>query len=288
VTGGRPANSYFLLRRALDAGARPSALVLDADLLESGPFDLPYLWPQLATPRQAVEMAWMGRKPDFLAHYGLAWVLPSVRGRFEIRSNILAATRGETTNLRPAANFNDRNWRVNRGAAILPSSRQLDAQSVAGIDSYPAEAQVPGKWSCDPVNAAYLDKFLDLAAERGIPVFWLFPPHYRMLERYFDRPNWGGLHRKFAQERLDRHPNLVVIDGSRANYDRTAVMDVSHLNRRGAVAYSIAVGDILRDRLTARAGSTPRWVDLPPFDEPPTEAIVEDLAQSITAVTRRR
>jgi len=288
VTGGRPVNSYFLLRRALDAGAKPSALVLDADLLNSDPYEIPYLWPQLATPAEIIEMAWMGRKPDFLAHYALAWVLPSVRGRFEIRTHILAAVRGEASNFRHAANLSNRNWKANRGAFIFPPTYQLSADSVKELDSWPPEAPRPGRWSSHPVNAAYLDKFLDLAAERKIPVFWLLPPHYRMLEHYFDQPNFNGALREFARGRLTRYPSLVVIDGTRANYDRAVVMDVSHLNRNGAVAYSIALGDILRDRLTAGSATSPRWIELPAYREPPAEAPVEDMAQSITEITKRR
>ena len=288
VTGGRPVNSYFLLRRALNAGARPSALVLDAELLSADPYETPHLWPELATPPEIIEMAWVGRNPGFLAHYALAWVFPSVRGRYEIRSHILAAARGEASNLRNAANLSNRNWKANRGAFIFPSTHQLSAASAYGFDSSSPDVPVPGRWSAHPVNAVYLDKFLDLAAKRDIPVFWLFPPHYRMQERFFDRPNWNGSHRKFARERLDRYPNLVVIDGNRANYDRAVVMDVSHLNRNGAVAYSIALGDILRDRLSGTSATSPRWIELPAYREPPAEAPVEDMAQSIIEITKRR
>ncbi len=288
VTGGRPANSYFLLRRALDAGARPAALVLDADLLYADPFEIPYLWPQLATPGEIIEMAWMGGNPDFFFHYGLAWTLPSVRARYEIRSNILAAFRGEATNLRAAASLTNRNWKVNRGAAIMPSDRQLPASSVQILDAWPDKRPRPGQWLSHPINTVYLDKFLDIAAERAIPVFWLLPPHYRMFDRYYDQPNWSGLHREFIRQRLARYTNLVIVDGTHANYDRTVVMDVSHLNRNGAVAYSIALGDILRDHLSNQTKPASRWIELPAFCEPPTDAPVEDLAQSSQAIMSRR
>ena len=288
VTGGRPANSYLLLRQALDAGAHPSAIVLDADLLNTEPFEIPYLWPQLASPRDAIEMAWVGRDADFFAHFSLAWALPSVRGRYEIRNHLLAMVRGEPTNLRVAGKLSDRNWKANRGASILPSSFQLTTQSSHDFDVCPPAVPVPGDWVCKPANAIYLSKFLDLAAARQIPVFWLFPPHYRMLERYFDRDNWAGAQRQFARDHIQRYPNLVVIDGLHGDYDRTVVMDVSHLNRRGAVAYSRAVGEILRDQLRAGVGSMTRWVELPAFAEPPEPAPVEDLAQSEQAFHRKR
>lgn len=288
VTGGRPANSYFLLRRALNAGARPSALIIDADWLTADPFEIPYLWPQLATPFEMVEMAWLGRNPRFLAYAGLSAVFPSVRGRYEIRSNILAATRGEATSFRVAANLSNRNWKANRGALIVPSTHQLSALSVQVIDSTPPEAKIPGRWKAHRVNTAYLDKLLDLAQERQIPVFWLFPPHYQMLERYFERPNWSGIQRDFARKRLDRYPNLIIIDGLHAGYDRSVVMDVSHLNRNGAIAFSTAIGDILRDRLTSGLAGSSRWIELPAYREAATDARVEDLAQSTLEVIKRR
>lgn len=288
VTGGRPACSYFLLRRALDAGARPVALVIDGDLLYANPFEMPYLWPQLATPLEAIEMAWVGKNPRFFARYGLAWLLPSVRGRYEIRTTLLAAVQGQTTRLRSDSELADRNWMANRGTSIAPPSVQLSSLAAQPFDASPAAVPVPGHWSCHPVNRIYLDKFLDLAASRGIPVFWVFPPHYRMLEAYFDRPNWSGLQRRFVRERVDRYPNLVVIDGLHANYDRTVVMDVSHLNQRGAVAYSIALGNVLLDRLAAGSLRSSRWIELPAFAEPPPEAPVENMAQSTAALAIKR
>ncbi len=288
VSGGRPASSYFILRRALDAGARPSALIVDADVLDTGPFAFPHLWPELATPLDALEMAWIGGQPNFFAHYCVAWALPSARGRFEIRSNIMAATRGETTYLAAAGSLYDRNWKVNRGAYILPVTQQLSPLAVVDIDAWPAEAPIPGQWTCEAANATYLDKLFDLAATQRIPIFWLFPPHYRNLDRYLDRPNWCGLWRHFARQRLDRYPNMVVIDGLHANYDHTVVTDVAHLNRRGAVAFSIAVGDILRDRLANHTPGGSRWVELPVFTEPPAESPVEDWTQSVAVVQQKK
>ena len=287
VTGGRPVNSYLLLQHALDAGARPEAIVVDADLLDSNPIEIPYLWPQLATPREALELAWLDRNPDFLAHYGLALIFPSVQSRFEIRSAILAFTRGEKTNYRSSARLAERNWRKNRGVTIIPETSQLSPLAVTEIDACPADVPIPGWWSSHPVNEIYLDRFLDLTAERGIPVFWLYPPHYRMLDRYLDRPNWTGRQRQVARDRLARYPNLTVIDGLHANYDRPVLIDVAHLNRRGAVAYSTAVGDILRDHLAAHAPDLSRWVELPPFVDPPAETVLEDLNQSSQALARR-
>ena len=288
VIGGRPANSYFLLRRALDAGAQPAALVLDADLLPSDPFEIPYLWPQLASLAEITEMAWVGRNPEFLMHYVVASTLPSVRARYEIRSNILSALRGLTAPYRAAARVSARNWKANRGATIIPADQQLSAASTQILDSWPEDRPRPGQWTSHPVNTFYLDKFLELAAQRKIPVYWILPPHYRMFERYFDQPNWSELQHQFARQRLVRYPNLVIIDGTHANYNREVVMDVSHLNRNGAVAFSLALGDVLNKHLGSNLQAETRWVELPAFQEPPVDAPVEDLAQSTMAQIKRK
>lgn len=280
ITGGRTVNSYYFLRRALAAGARPTAVVLDADLLGTPPFEHPYLWPQLATPGEACEMAWLGRDPDFLAGYVAAAILPSVRCRFEIRNQILGLLRGRLTPFRVEARRADRSWRQHGGTTIRPATEQLAAEAVAGIDSWPATAPVPGQWSCHPTNAIYLDRFLDLAAGRGIPVFWVFPPHYRMLERYFDRPNWSGLQRQFARDRLDRYSNIVVVDGIHAHYDRDLLIDVSHLNQGGAAAFSTALGSIIRDHLARPAAAGPAWVELPAIGAPSSTGSPAQIAAS--------
>ena len=61
VLGGRPANSYFLLRHALASGARPTALIFDADLLHSTPYEIPYIWPYSAQPGEVIRDGLVGQ-----------------------------------------------------------------------------------------------------------------------------------------------------------------------------------------------------------------------------------
>ena len=85
-----------------------------------------------------------------------------------------------------------------------------------------------------------------------------------------------------------RYRNLVVVDGSHSEYDRTEVMDVSHLNRRGAVVYSMMLGDIIRARLGAGPAEATRWLELPRFAATATAAVIEEIAQSPAEVTSRK
>ena len=127
VHGGGPQASYLLLRRSLDSGARPRALVVDfpleslmADHLTTHMGD----WPELATVRDCAELAWIARDADLFATTMLARALPSFHDRLDIRANLLAALRGEECFARKALPVLWRNWNRNAcGARHAPEPR---------------------------------------------------------------------------------------------------------------------------------------------------------------------
>src|SRR5205823_5327851 len=59
VASGPPAASYFLLRRALESGARPKAVLIDVipHLLAWGPESFATLWPELLDVRDGLDLA---------------------------------------------------------------------------------------------------------------------------------------------------------------------------------------------------------------------------------------
>ena len=65
-----------------------------------------------------------------------------------------------------------RNQNQNGGALLAPKN-PANRGEVA-----PDQVRVyfPDHWSCHPVNAAYLERFMRLAQAHEIPVFWLLPP----------------------------------------------------------------------------------------------------------------
>src|SRR5947199_7563 len=90
TTGGRRPASFFLLRRALDAGARPRAIVADFAALMLKDDDnppKPLNYPELATLRDCLDLAWASRDASFFGSLALGKLLPSYRWRFEIRAN---------------------------------------------------------------------------------------------------------------------------------------------------------------------------------------------------------
>ena len=117
--------TYFLLRRALDAGARPQALIIDAKpaVLLAGPeFNARY-WQEVLAPRECVDLARMASSGSFVLSTIVGRLLPSLRGRLEVRSNVLAALKGEND---PVAAMNRvlwRNWTVNDGANVASPGR---------------------------------------------------------------------------------------------------------------------------------------------------------------------
>ena len=288
VLGGRPPNAYYALRRALDAGARPRAVLLDTALMELAGDEEPRTWAQVLRPVEAAEMAWAQRDGHFLGAFGCAWLLPSARCRWEIRTAIGDACRGAGTPYRQQAVVNNRHWMVNRGAFIQPSTVQMNPIEADAIDRLTPEDRRAGRWEAKAINVTYLDRFLDLAARRQIPVYWLLPPRYRSTERINEQPNRHGLQRQFVRERVARYPNITVVDGLTSGYGREMLIDAYHVNRRGAVAWSLALGQVLRDRLDRPMPADPgaRWLELPRIAGPPAETLVEDTLESAARVAK--
>ena len=101
TSGGTTPSAYFLLQRALKAGARPRAVVVDFAALmlrDDAPLESRN-YPELATVDDCLELAWTDADSRFFAATTLAKLVPSYGWRFEVRGLILAGFEG-----RPASN----------------------------------------------------------------------------------------------------------------------------------------------------------------------------------------
>jgi len=132
IVGGQPPASYFLLRRALEAGARPSAVLFDckANILSAD-----YHWnvrnlPGLMDTRDAFDLAWTGRDASLFASLVLARHLPSYQGRDEVRKRDSCRAAGRTL-LEPSL-------------GRLPAP-ELEHQS-RGDDQTPRARGIRGRW----------------------------------------------------------------------------------------------------------------------------------------------
>jgi hypothetical protein len=282
-----PSADFFLFRRALESGSRPAAVIVDFLPFHffsnaCGNPDFTRSWPVLTGPRDWLDLASRTRNPDLLAAIVLGRLLPSVRSRYEIRDNIRAAFRGEDVTIGKAIANLLRHIRNNRGAMFSPSNPHSPEKIE---DSYPWTYNESATYV--PETMAYIRRFFDLAAERGIPVFLLLPPMHPVTQSSYDRNGLTAINTRFARAAVSRYPNVVLIDGRRAGFDHTLFCgDKVHLNARGGAALSLEVAAIIRRHL-ANPAASPRWIDLPSIHGHPSEMPRKDFETSIAAMEAR-
>jgi len=260
VAGGQAPGNYFLLRRALESGMKPRAVVVEyfPNLMLTDPDFNVENWPFLASPGDCLEMAQLTRDPNFLASLALRELFPSVRCRNSIRANILAALDGSFPTFAREINSARRNWEVNRGAEIIASR----PGRIEDVESW-MHGYFP-RFDCSRTNRAYIKKLLELARSHEIPVFWLLPPYKPELQARCEQSGFDQAHETFIKGLQARYPGLYVIDGRRAGYDPDVFSDLHHLGREGAAIFSSEVAFLL---LRHREGpaSTSRWLELPRY-----------------------
>jgi len=282
--------TYFLLRRALDAGAQPRAIIINAKpaVLLAGPeFNARY-WEEVLTPRECLEFSLLTRNGPFMVATIAGRLLPSLRSRLEIRSQLSAAFRGETDPIPVMNRVLLRNWTVNRGANVV----SIHAKPATDDTEAEIEHRLhPRIFFVDPTNTAGMDRLLQLAAAHQVPVFWLLTPLAPELQARRDHSGAEGGYETFVRSFASRFSRiLTVLDARRGDYPATVFTDLTHLNRQGALALSHAVAQTIRPLLDrSRSDSGVRWlvVDRPSFDRPilDSDVLVEDLDQSRRALS---
>jgi hypothetical protein len=271
--------SYFLLRRALDAGARPRAVVLDAmtHQLAAIPTDpaLARGWAELLSVRDLADLSWSLRDAAFLGRTLVAKLVPSARARHELRSGARDRLAGRGGSLSHWFRVLRRNWEANRGA-------QPHAPAAGPVVVDPGHGGIfPRDWRPLAVNVDYLRRFARLAAARGIAVYVLIPPLHPAAQSRRAAMGLDAAYDAFLRDELARLPGVVVLDARRTPYDETVFRDAVHLDRHGASTLSGALATAL-----AAPGDAARWRDLPAFRRASAPDLVEDLEQSRLASRR--
>ncbi|MDR3637899.1 MAG: hypothetical protein P4L84_29105 [Isosphaeraceae bacterium] len=276
--GGQAPSSFFLLRRILESGARPRAVVVDFDpnLLAVSPRSSAPFWGELVDAHDAAELAWNARDLALANQGALAWALPSFKGRSEIRAHILAILRRQSDPGAEERRATLRNWSANGGAHV--ASRANAPRPVVDTRVGPAKT-----WRPNRANALYLERFLHLARVHDIAVYWLIPP--KSAEWQLRREHLGSdvAFAALVRSHQEQYSNLVVIDGRTAGYAEDCFLDPTHLNRRGAMEFSAAVAEIIAGGQPSSQASL-RWVALPAFQGRDAGPVVEDLAESRLAL----
>ena len=247
VCGGQPPACYFALRRALDHGARPRAIVVGMapHLMMSGVHFNARQWPELLATGELIELAFSTRNATLCADWTMRLAIPSYHRRGEIRDAIVRGFAGRDGDQTRKKQAYRRNWERNLGAQINPA----DNFSIARAEPREWKAFVKNNWRCNATNQEYLIKLFDLAYDRKIAVYWLLHPAPADLRVRSEAIGMDAEFEKMTRSLLLRYPNVKVIDGLHAYYPDRVFMDPLHLAAPGAVALSADLGEILaRDR----------------------------------------
>lgn len=260
ICGSQAPASYFVLRRALEGGARPAAVLVDFHpaLLALKPQVNMAHWPYLLGGLDALGLAWKTHDPSFLGSLLVREALPSVRARNALRGWAVSAASGERHKVREDMPSVFRHWDRHAGAQVMPSHPERD-WDVASHQRY----IYPAGWKPNRVNIDYLRRFLALAETHGVPVYWLIPPVHPGVQEAKERAGFDVKYLALIRSCQERFPNLVVIDGRHAGYDPKVFFDPDHLGLEGAYALSEDLGNVLR-RLR-HAVPADRLVALPSF-----------------------
>jgi hypothetical protein len=270
LNAGTMPSAYFMLRRTLEAGARPKVIVADfcALMQPDRPIRSIRLYPDMATLRDVLDLSWTSGDADFLASTLLGKLLPSYKCRYEIRESVKAAFDGRRASPWPAQSNIWVTWKLEDGAQPMPSNGQggwTNAEMVRDLS--------PTRWECDAINAAYVEKFLKLAESRQIPVVWLIPPLHPEVHSLRAVQGSDEAYTRFVEVTVSRHPGVMVLDARRSGYDRTLYIDTIHLGRQGAESLSTDLARLLLDRI-GHPPKADRWVQLPRYE--PRKAEVAD------------
>lgn len=284
--GPAPA-AFFLLRRALEAGARPESVVVDfkpSVLVGSPRYNLRY-WQEILTPRETLELARTSGGGSLFVAITLGRILPSYRSRLEVRQAIAAALKGEKPPMRPINRVCRRNWTVNQGANVAARNPEF----LGSVSPEQHKTLLSHLWYCHRANRVYVRRFLELTEARGIRVYWLLPPLAPELLARREQTGAEAGYETFVQSFVKRFPHLTVVDARHSGYVPSVFVDPTHLDGLGARTVTADLAALLRQRgATSRPAS--RWVALPPFRTVDEQVALEDVEQSkrrLQLTTRR-
>jgi hypothetical protein len=280
ISGAQPFACYVALRDALASGARPRAVTVDFMWSTLGQ---PHTFNELGLPEMAslldcAEFALSARDASCFGRMALAWFLPTYRGRAEVRANIAAAVLGAEPNRNPERFLHARNASINRGAY------HLGAVDYDGKVDPSNPVLFSPAWACPSASEASIRKFLDLAASRGIPVFWIMPPMAPAARGAWAASGVEAKYRGLVDSIAAGYANVTVVDATGADYPSSTFNDPVHLNRDGAVAFTADLARAIAARLAADGGPSPWRVRLPDY-RPDTDAgRVEDSRTTLARI----
>ncbi|MDX2037355.1 MAG: hypothetical protein SFX72_11950 [Isosphaeraceae bacterium] len=295
LSGSQAANSFFLLRRVLESGARPRVVIVDFfpvlqrlshwHVVENDPF--------LLDIRESLDLAWSARDPAFFASIVARRAIPSFRYRQSIRTLVRnrATGSGPSDWSRPTE-IMLRNHLENRGAQVHPPG-EISPDAIARLDR-----EYFPRWEITALQDRYIERFLKLADQAGIRVVWLLTPLHSELSARIESTGFAAAWTRFVRERGIEHPKLSIVDARRLEWGERAFLDPNHLAIDGLAAFSSIFAPELT-RVLASPDSEPGcWIDLSDrsltrtepttlVDMPATVRLLRDEYRSVRADRRR-
>lgn len=287
VPGAPPLASALLLRRTLEAGARPRAIVLDAEPVHLT-FDVwkhGSVWAELADARDGWTLATIAGDPEVFGTVVARGTLPSARLRDELRTRAVGRLRGAEP--KPDVKYVNRtklrNWEANRGADVLSARARGGELPLAPEET----AVLEDLGRNQRFNLEALTTIMEAAEAREIPVFWLLPPRDQYLREHAASSSLRDRQLELLRNALERYPHLVVLDAWDRGYGDEAFRDRTHLNRDGAICLSHDVAAAVASHLEGDRLAN-RWVALPAYGARPVRGAIEDFEQSQAIVLEER
>jgi hypothetical protein len=253
VHAGQSAAAYNLLRRALDSGARPRAIVVGfypGVLLDTAGMHA-RLWSELLGWRACLDLAIQARDARFPEAALPGIVLASCRARLDIRRNIAAALDGKVPGDVPDIERGRIERREHRGSAPAASRPEFRDDREPPVDPIFADRV----WKPTREGSVYLHRLLALARERGIAVYWITPPLSPAQRERLERSGLIATYEWYLRRLQAEYPGIVVLDSSKLGLDRSSFIDIIHLDTRGSLELTAAVARAIR-------GGGSRWVAL--------------------------
>lgn len=266
VPGSRPSSSFFILRRVLQTGAAPQALLVDFEsgILRDDPCVAVHESAEFFGLRDCLDLAVVTKRFDYVSSLIAAVTLPSYRHNYTIRSTLLKAFRLGAGIDRRSIDEYVLNWQNNKGQTLPPYSSHSEIEANNRIVWKEIIAKrVP--WYCQSFNRVYLEKFIELANTHGITVYWLLPPMHPSAQQELEKSGVDSAYCKLAEDMLKRYPNLRIVDARHAHYGSTNFTGGCHLNRYGSMVFSLGLSKLLGPCLNNRISH--RWLIMPRFQE---------------------
>ncbi len=276
VAAGRAPSTYFLLRRALEAGAKPRVVIVDFEptfLFQPAQLQA-NLWAEMLEVRDMIALARSARDVRYLGQVVMARLLLSDRYWASIREKTQNSLQNRDASVKHDVAAIRRNLIQNRGALIMPH----EPRESASID-HNDKNLFPTELQCHPVNWRYVRWFLELAESHQIQVFWVIPPVAPAVHENRERLGINSQTTRMIESMVKRFRHLTVVDGRRSGFVESLFSDGTiHLDEHGAIALSAGLGEVLNQSFSGERLAA--WISLPPYRGLPDADRLEDLNQS--------